>query len=105
MKRHLWSPYVGLVVTGTIATIVLLIEPELHVPSDIHFFLQLVWVGVVGGALLTCALMPALTANSPNAPPRADGETNTPSSVTAEFFDEDRVWLQTHPDASWNEQV
>ncbi len=101
MKSLLHSPYEGLVLTGMAATTALLIESRLQVSSDIHFLLQFVWMGVVGAALLAFALMPALNGGTP----ATDCDVDSQDGVTAEFLDEDRLWLQTHPDSSWNEQV
>lgn len=90
-------------ITGTTATIALLIESRLQVSSDIHFLLEFVWVGVVSAALLAFALMPAL--NGINVVPSATGGTHSQDAITGELLDEDRLWLQNHPDSSWNEQV
>jgi hypothetical protein len=96
MKRLLHSPFLGLIVTGIIASAALLLEPWLQAPQDIHFLFQFLWVGVVGAALLLAALRPIIkTAVNPVSPQEA----------TPEFLDEDRVWLQTHPDTNPNEQV
>ncbi len=96
------STYVGLVLTGVAASIALLIESRLQVTSDIHFCLQFVWVGVVGAALLAFSLNPALRTPDSSIPPMSDIDD---ASLTEEFHDEDRLWLQAHPDSSWNEQV
>lgn len=103
MQRLLRSPYAGLVITGITASLALLIEHRLPVSSEIHFFLQFVWVGVVGAALMAFALMPTQSGNSAASSARLDAASQ--STITEEFLDEDRVWLQTHPDSSWNEQV
>lgn len=105
MKRLSGSPYFGLVMTGIVASLALLIEPRLPTPLETHYFLQFVWVGVLGAALLAFSLTPALTAAHPNDPPQSARDDDSPAAVTPEFFDADRGWLQTHSDASWNEQV
>ncbi len=98
MRRGLCSPYGGLIITGTTATIALLIEPRLRASSDTHFLIQFVWMGVVGAALLAFALKPAL--HTTNA---ALSSEIYREATTEEFFDEDRLWLQTHPDSGSNE--
>lgn len=103
MKRFLSLPFIGLVVTGITASVALLLEPRLQVSSDIHFFLQFVWVGVVGAALLAFALMPTL--NGVSVVSGVEVGAAPQQEVTEEFLDEDRLWLQNHPDSSWNEQV
>lgn len=103
MKRFPGSPYTGLVMTGTAASIALLIEPRLQVSSDVHFLLQFVWLGVVSAALLAFAISPALRTVS--AASSGDVNADPVTDIPAEFLDEDRLWLQTHPDSSWNEQV
>lgn len=103
MKRSSWSPYVGLVMTGITASVALLVEPRLQVSSDIHFFLQFLWVGVVGAALLAFALMPAL--NGVSVVSVGEVGVEPQAEIPEEFLDEDRLWLQNHPDSSWNEQA
>jgi hypothetical protein len=92
MKRLLDSPYTGLIVTGAIASIALYIESRLIVSRDTHFLLQFVWVGVVSASLLTFALHPALNCIEPLS--HIDDNDDV-----EEWFDSDRAWLQTHPDA------
>lgn len=103
MRRGLCSPYGGLIMTGTAATIALLIETQLPVSADTHFLIQFVWVGVVGAALLTFSLKPALDGVNTESVIRADAASQDEGTI--EFFDEDRLWLQTHPNSNWNGQV
>lgn len=105
MKPFLSSPFGRLVLTGTIASFALLIESRLQVPEETHFLMQFVWLGVVAAALMSFALLPAL-----KMPARGDAQigeidADPPPVVIPEFLDEDRQWLQMHPNSTWNEQV
>lgn len=91
--------------TGITASVALLVEPRLQVPSDIHFFLQFLWIGIVGTALLAFSFKPVLKPALASDAPMPHLDTQPPAAVTAELLDEDRLWLQNHPDSSWNEQV
>lgn len=106
MKSLLRSPFAGLILTGMTASTALLLETRLSVSQDVHFLLELLWLGVISAALLTFALATALR---PAIPPPDAGEDDPLPSTTAEllpeFLDEDRLWLQAHPDASSNLQI
>jgi hypothetical protein len=99
MKRWIRSPYLGLIVTGLIASAALLIEAGFDVSLEVHFLLRLVWLGVVFAALLAFALSPLFRQDTSEFEPLPKERTEV-----AEWFDEDRAWLQTHPDSNWTEQ-
>jgi uncharacterized membrane protein len=101
MKTFLRSPFGGLVLTGAIATIALLVEPRLQVAPDVHFLLQFLWLGIVAAALLAFAIQPAVNALPQTHHKAADHETD---ATVAEFFDADRQWPQTPSDITENEQ-
>lgn len=101
-KKLLRSPFVGLIVTGLTASAALLIESRLRTSPDVHFLLQFVWVGVVSAALLASVLRPTLEQMKP---PVADQSQDIPGEATPEFQDEDRAWLQEHPDDCQNQPL
>ncbi|MCU0515121.1 MAG: hypothetical protein MUE40_21400 [Anaerolineae bacterium] len=93
-------PYAGLLITGVIATLFLLLEGELPLTETEHLLLQILWVGVAFGALLAWSLQPALPPPAP--PPAAASRTDSAEVPPAaaghdERYDQDRLWLQQHP--------
>ncbi len=104
MNRFIKTPFLWLIVTGVVATIVLIAEEGLPLSHDVHLLLQFLWLGVSTAALLTFTLLPALANPKPIAVqrPRA-AEWELPEAYAAEgvseWYDEDRVWLQGHPDS------
>ncbi|MBK8021569.1 MAG: hypothetical protein IPK19_09100 [Chloroflexi bacterium] len=99
MRTQLRAPFMGLIATGIVASGALLIETRLSVSQDVHFLLELLWLGVAFAALLGFALLPAINehAMAPIQPILID--TNIP-----EVLDTDREWLQAHPDQDWAEE-
>jgi hypothetical protein len=90
MKQLVCRPYAGLVLTGLVSSLALLIESRLDVSESLHFLLQFVWIGVVSSALLACALIRAAGAVQPQA--HSENRDTIP-----ELLDADRSWLQSHP--------
>jgi hypothetical protein len=97
VKPFVRSPFLGLVVTGVIASIALVAEAQLSLPVDVHFLFQLVWLGVVSTALLAFAIL----ASEPKAN-RVAPQDFPPEEDIPEWHDEDRLWLQAHPDSTMN---
>jgi cobalamin biosynthesis protein CobD/CbiB len=98
LKRWSRSPYFGLVMTGLIASIALLIEARLPVAQEIHYMLQFVWVAVVAAALLAFAVVPSFAQAYAEQVRRIDAAREQAS--VSEWYDADREWLQNHPDSS-----
>jgi hypothetical protein len=98
MKRLIRSPFSGLVLTGVTASAALLVETRLSLAQDVHFLLQLVWLGVVCAALLAFAIHPAL---SPSL--QAPDQREASYADIPEWLDEDRAWLQMHSNANGSE--
>lgn len=92
MKHTHLSAYAGLVFVGITATAALLLEASLPVPQDIHFLLQMLWLGVAMGSLFVVTLKPATTL------PRFDKlRPDSGSAEIPEWRDPDRAWMQRHP--------
>jgi hypothetical protein len=103
MKRLFRSPFTGLLLTGMVASIALLIEARLRVSQDVHFLLQFLWVGVVSAALLAFALLPVL---KDSAQMMDKGEADDVRiDMIPELLDTDRAWLQSHPDTDLSTQA
>jgi hypothetical protein len=64
MKRSSLSAYIGLVIVGLTATVALLLEIRLPVSHNIHFLLQLLWVGVAMGSLFVVMLQTAIDSHT-----------------------------------------
>ncbi len=92
MKRLLLSAHTGLVIVGITATAALLLEAKLPVSQDIHFLLQLLWVGVAMSSLFVIMLQPVINSLSD-----ADSRINLVVEVVPEWYDPDRLWMQQHP--------
>ncbi len=90
------APFKGLVFTGLIGSAALLGEAHLSVSTDVHFLLEFLWLGVIAAALLAFGLLAASPADVHPPPPA------TPD--VREWYDEDRLFLQQHPDsaAGWS---
>lgn len=98
MKRSLLSAHIGLVMVGLIATVALLLEIRLPVTQDVHFLLQLLWVGVAMGSLFVVMLQPAINSKSQNDFESDDIEAGFNRDDLPEWYDPDRLWMQHHPD-------
>lgn len=92
MKRLLLSAHIGLLMVGITATAALLLEARLPVPQDIHFLLQLLWVGVAMGGVFVVMMQPAINLQS-----QPDSGMNLDTDDVPEWHDSDRVWMQQHP--------
>lgn len=93
------TSFKGLVFTGVIGSAALLIESRLSVSTDVHFLLEFLWLGVIAAALLVFALLAVS--------PATIHSTSSTIPDVPEWYDEDRLFLQQHPDtnADWsNEQ-
>lgn len=95
MKPRIRSPYLGLVGTGVIASVALITESQLSLPAEVHFLLQFVWLGVVGAALLAFAILFPKPESK-----RAEPQDFSSVADIPEWYDEDRIWLQAHPDST-----
>lgn len=106
MKSLLRSPFTGLILTGITASIALLLEASLPVSENIHFLLELLWLSVISAGLLTIAMLPvwrnlsALTSSGRAG--NGDAVAHNASETLPELLDEDRLWLQAHPESSSN---
>jgi hypothetical protein len=105
MKRIRFSAYGGVLVVGLVATAALLLEQRLPVSENIHFLLQLLWLGVAISGLFLLMLGPVASQQlgkpPASAPPTQDEAAHAASpDDIAEWDDPDRQWLQQHPDDS-----
>ncbi|MBZ0318088.1 MAG: hypothetical protein K8L91_16830 [Anaerolineae bacterium] len=95
MWREQLLPYVGLLLVGVLATLVLFIQVWLPLSDDLHFLLELLWIGVALGGVLIWSVSHA---DMPlHAPPDFE-------DLPPELYDGDRYWLQEHYDDHWYEE-
>jgi hypothetical protein len=83
--KHLTS-YIGLLIVGMTATAALLLENSLNLPQDVHFLLELLWVGVAIGGVFIAMIHPYF---------RLPEEFRI--KEIPEWDDPDRLWMQRHP--------
>ena len=92
MKRSCLSAYMGLLIVGMTATAALLLETRLPVSQDVHFLLQLLWLGVAMGSLFVMMLQPTTKLYS-----HQEFRSDFHFDEVPEWRDPDRVWMQQHP--------
>lgn len=93
MKHSGLLAYAGLLIVGAAATAALLLEARLSVSRNVHFLLQLLWLGIAMGAVFVAMVQPAGDRSSGHEMPAHLYEDDVP-----EWRDPDRLWLQQHPD-------
>lgn len=89
MNRIGVSPYRRVLMVGATATLVLLLESRLSVSQDIHFLLQVLWLGVAMSSLFMATPQSVAI---PSIAEAREGVENAP-----EWHDSDRAWMQQHP--------
>lgn len=93
MKRSNLLAYAGLLIVGVAATAALLLEARLSVSRNVHFLLQLLWLGIAMGGVFIAMVHPAVHSSS-----RHELTTHLHEDDVPEWRDPDRLWLQQHPD-------